>query len=299
MPDAARVTDNHTCPCPTPAPHVGGPVDAPASANVETNTLGAARATDKLTCTGVPAKNFIVTGSTTVEINGKMAARKTDFTMHPGPGTIVQGSGNVEIGGATGGATLGNPDQGEQMCQNARAGRHNPGSIQQSYQNCGIESTRQIINQATGGNITEDALFQESLANGNAVTAQQGKWPFRQDDIPNSGGTYDWSWPKIAGNHGVGMHNEPQNLGNLGQAVAEGKGIVTGHDVATLWGPGNTGGHAITVTGIEYDANGNPQTVIYNDTGWGTCSARLNANTFNSSFLPGYQMGVTDNPIFK
>lgn len=299
MPEpAARVGDNHNCPCPTPQAHVGGPVDPPASANVDTNSKGAARATDKLTCTGVAVKNFIVTGSLTVEINSKMAARKADKTMHPGPGEITVGSDNVLIGGGTGGATLGNPTQGEQMCQNARAGRHNPGSIQQGYQNCGIESTRQIINQATGGNVTEDQLFQQALQNGDAVTAQTGKWPFRQDDIPNSGGTYDWSWPNIAGHHGVAMHNEAQNMGNLAQSVAEGKGVVTAHDVAVLWGPGNNGGHAITVTGIEYDANGNPQTVIYNDTGWGACSARLDAATFQSSFLGGFQMGVTDNPIF-
>ena len=37
---------------------------------METNLLGAARATDKATCTGVPAKNFIVTGSSHVLSGG-------------------------------------------------------------------------------------------------------------------------------------------------------------------------------------------------------------------------------------
>lgn len=299
MPEAARVNDKHACPCPAPVAHVGGPIDPPCATNVETNLLGAARATDKATCTGVPAKNFIVTGSMTVEINGKMAARKTDFTMHPGPGVIIEGSGNVEIGGPRGGATLGNPAQGEQMCQNARAGRHTPGNIQQSYQNCGVESTRQIINQATGGNISEDALLDDALSHGDAQTVTKGKWPFRTTDRANSGGTWSHSWPAIAGRHGVPMHNEAQNLQNLGQVVAEGRGVVTAHDVSVLWGPGQSGGHAITVTGMEYDDQGRPKTVIYNDTGMGQCSARLPAAQFQQSFLGGFTMGVTDAPIFK
>lgn len=299
MPDAARVDDQHDCPCPTPQLHKGGPIIVPASANVDTNTKQAARATDMLDCTPVALKNFIVTGSATVEINGKLAARKDDKTMHPGPGHITQGSPNVEIGGGTAGATLGHPDQGEEMCQKARAGRHTPGSIQQGYNNCGIESTRQIINQATGGNISEDDLFHESIGNGNAQNVQKGKWPFKETDEHASGGTWDWSWPKIAGAHGVPMHNETQDLGNLGQAVGEGKGVVTAHEVNVLWGNGQTGGHAITVTGMEYDENGNPKNVIYNDTGWGVCSKKLDAATFKKSFYPGFKMGVTDNPIFK
>lgn len=299
MPEAARVDDKHACPCPAPQAHVGGPIDPPASPTVETNSRHAARATDTLTCTAVSLKNFIVTGASTVLIDGKMAARKTDFTLHPGPGKIVEGSADVEIGGPRGGATLGNTDQGEQMCQNARAGRHTPGAIGQSYQNCGVESTRQIINQATGGTITEDQLLDEALANGDADTEYKGKWPFRQVDRANSGGTYDRSWPAIAGRHGVGMHTETQNLSNLGQAVAEGKGVVTAHDVAVLWGNGQSGGHAITVTGIEFDDNGQPKTVIYNDTGWGICSARLPAAQFQQSFLGGFKMGVTDREIFK
>ena len=88
MPDAARRDDNHACPNPTPRPHVGGPITV-TSNNVDTNSKGQARATDRMRCTGVPTVNFIVTGSKTVEINGLMAARKTDKTMHPGPGSIT------------------------------------------------------------------------------------------------------------------------------------------------------------------------------------------------------------------
>lgn len=290
MPPAARVADKHLCPCPSPAPHVGGPIDSPASPTVHTNNRGQARGGDPLTCVGASVKNFIVTGSATVEINGKLAARLTDRTMHPPPGVIFEGSNDVEIGGPTKGVTLGNPDAGKKMCEAAAKGRKS-GRTQQSYQNCGVEATRQVINQATGKNISEDALLDDAMDHGDATR----KWK-RAD----SGGTQDSSWPNIAGRHGVGMHKQDQNLQNLGQAVGEGKGVVTAHDVAVLWGPTNSGGHAVTVTGMEFDANGNPKTVIYNDTGVasGNCGRTLDAATFGKSNLSGFQMAVTDNPIF-
>src|SRR5438105_3347424 len=91
MPPAARVSDTHTCTMidPGPKPHmvgpVGGPIKPPCSTTVETDHLGQARATDQLQCL-TPPPNFIVTGSTSVDVDGLMAARQTDKTMHPPPG---------------------------------------------------------------------------------------------------------------------------------------------------------------------------------------------------------------------
>lgn len=297
MPDAARVADKHDCPCPTPQAHVGGPIDAPASTNVETNSKGAARATDTLTCTPVALKNFIVTGSTTVEINGKLAARKTDFTMHPGPGVISEGSPNVEIGGATGGVTLGNPDEAGRRCRAAAAGRTS-GSTQQSYQNCGVESSRQLINQA-GNPITEDQLLDDAMNSGDADRVQTGKWPFRQTDRANSGGTGPDGRNNILNDHGVPAHTEAQGMTNISQAVAEGRGVITSHDAGILWGdPNVNGGHAIVTTGMEYDANGNLVNVIVNDTGTGNCQQSIPAAQYENSLRPGRDINVTDNPIW-
>ncbi|MFO0587856.1 MAG: PAAR domain-containing protein [Polyangiaceae bacterium] len=298
MPDAARVDDKHACPCPTPQAHVGGPIDNPASTNVETNSKGAARATDKLTCTPVNLKNFIVTGSTTVEINGKLAARKTDKTMHPGPGTIVEGSTNVEIGGATGGATLGNPDEAARRCQAAASGRTS-GRTQQSYQNCGVESSRQLINQS-GNPIGEDQLLNEAMNSGDADRVTTGKWPNRQTDMANSGGTGPDGRNNILNSHGVPAHTETQNMGNIQQAVAEGRGVITSHDAGILWGDPayNGGGHAIVTTGLEYDENGNLKNVIMNDTGLGQCRRVIPASQFQNSLRPGRDINVTNNKIW-
>jgi uncharacterized Zn-binding protein involved in type VI secretion len=299
MPDAARVSDKHACPCPTPQAHVGGPIDAPASTNVETNARGAARATDKLTCTPVNLKNFIVTGSTTVEINGKLAARKTDKTMHPGPGTIIEGSGNVEIGGATGGVTLGDPDSAGKRCNEAAKGRKS-GKTQQSYNNCGVESSRQLINQS-GNPINEDDLLNSAMNNGDADRKTTGKWYNRQEDRFNSGGTSPDGRNNILNDNGVPAHTEAGSMQNIQQAVAENRGVISSHDANILWydkAQKDVAGHAIVPTGMEYDENGNLKNVILNDTGMGNCQQTMSADQFQRSLRPGRDINVTNNPIW-
>jgi len=98
MPDAARLHHNHTCPKPR---HVGGEISE-GSDNVDTNDQPQARVTDRLACHG--PHDLIQVGSATVEVNGLPAARRTDTTKHGGQ--IVQGSDNVEIGGAAVRATV-------------------------------------------------------------------------------------------------------------------------------------------------------------------------------------------------
>lgn len=290
---AARVGDNHTCPCVTPGtppvPHVGGPVIPPCSTNVQTNNQPQARGTDKLTCVGPP--NFIVTGSATVLVNNLPAARQTSKTMHPPPGSIVVGSPNVLVGGPDIGVTLGNPAAGQQACGAAAAGRASH-STQQTYGNCAIESSRQIINRANGSNVSEEALLNSAISSGHAnsstVTSVRG-------------GQSASDTAAVLTANGVPVTTQTQNMANIQQAVAEGRGVITGHDVSVLWGPGNTGGHAVTVTGIEYGPDGRPRTVIVNDTGRlpanGNCSVRYNATTFENS-LDNDSLVVTNSRVW-
>lgn len=299
MPDAARVDDKHACPCPTPQPHVGGPIDSPASPDVETNSKGAARATDTATCEPVKLKNFIVTGSLTVEINGKMAARLSDRTMHAPPGAIVEGSSNVEIGGGTGGATLGDPEEAKRRCEAMAQGRTS-GDISQSYNNCGVESSRQLINQS-GGNKTEDELFDWALDEGLASRETTGKWYNRQTDRRASGGTNPKDRNTILNSNGVPAHLEESSMDNLTQAVAEGRGVISSHDANVLWYnkvEDEVAGHAIVPTGLVYDENGNLKSVIVNDTGWGTCGQVKPADQFQRSLREGRDLNVTNSPIW-
>lgn len=97
MKPAARSGDMHMCPAltpPLPVPHVGGPV-LPAPATVLIGGLPAATLGQMCLCTGVP--DSIITGSMTVLINNKPAARMGDSTAHGG--IIVSGMPAVLIGG--------------------------------------------------------------------------------------------------------------------------------------------------------------------------------------------------------
>ncbi len=103
MPQAARVSDMHTCPMQTPGtppiPHVGGPILPPCSVNVITCMMPQARVGDMALCVGPP--DTIAKGSATVMVNNMPAARVGDMTAHGG--SIVVGAPTVIIGDAGGG----------------------------------------------------------------------------------------------------------------------------------------------------------------------------------------------------
>ena len=99
MPNAARLTDMHTCPMQTPGlPPVtqeGGPKIGPGVPTVLIGKLPAAVMGDMATCVGPP--DTIIKGTTTVMIGGKPAARMGDTTAHGG--SIIMGCPTVIIGG--------------------------------------------------------------------------------------------------------------------------------------------------------------------------------------------------------
>ena len=87
-------------------------------------------------------------------------------------------------------------------------------------------------------------------------------------------------------------------MANIERAVAQGRGVITSHNAGQLWGTAQTGGHAVVVTGIEYDSDGNPTRVFINDTGNGQCMNPVPAERFQNSLRPGRDINVTDNPIW-
>lgn len=287
MPGAARVGDNHVCPSPTPAPHGGGPVGPAGSPMVMTNGMSQARAADPLTC-AAPVPNFIVTGARTVLVDGQPAARVSDKTMHPPPGQIVVGSPDVLIGGPTVGAVLGDPYKGKDACFAAAKSR-SPASSQQSYENCGVESARQIINQVNGSNIDEDTMLDAAMRDGDAERDRR-----RMD----SGATKPTQRRDLLARHGIESTLEPNSMANITQAVAERRGVITSHDVKVLWDVKNSGGHAVFVTGLRYSQDGSLLGVTINDTGQGPCSRTVPAAQFEKSLLRGVDVNVTKKPIW-
>jgi hypothetical protein len=188
------------------------------------------------------------------------------------------------------------------MCQIAANGRGS-GTTAQSYNNCGVESSRQLINQANGTNVSENALLQNAINNGWAggtpgsppVFANGGTGPAGRQAILAG------STPPIASTI------QPSNITNLGLAGAQGQGVIANVDAAFLWNnvpgvatppPGSL--HAVVVTGVEYDDAGNPVNVFINDTGTGQCGRAVPAAQWNQAVNahPAPALNVTTNPIW-
>ena len=96
MAAAARVGDMHICPqFSGNTPHVGGPINPPGAPTVFIGGLAAACAGNPCTCAGGPP-DAIKSGSSSVMIEGKPAARLGDSTTHGGK--IMAGEFTVTIG---------------------------------------------------------------------------------------------------------------------------------------------------------------------------------------------------------
>lgn len=312
MPGAARVNDQHLCPAfDGPKPHGGGPILPPASVDVQTNALGQARATDPATCVGPP--DFIVTGSGSVLVNGLPAVRLLDKTAHGG--SITSGSLNVIIGGPTVGSTLGNIAAANAACAAAAASRmtsvgHVPGSVAQTNNNCGVESARQIINQATGAGVTEDGLLNWAIS-----TNESGFWNWllgnrlaeSKRTRVASGGTTDSARVEILRRNGVSAREKSGTIANVAQPVAERRGVIIPLDAALLWPttspltPAMRPGawHAVVATGAQYDPAGNLVAIFINDTGVGQCGVRVPVAVLTPAMSAhGGTLAVTNNPVW-
>lgn len=335
---AARVGDTIACNVPMaipgPVPHApppGLPIIPPGAPLVFIGGMPAARVGDQSICIApLPTPNPILRGAFPVPIMNMPAARVSDQGTHPGSVIFPPGCPTVLIGLS---GTTGNPHAGNIACQNMAAGRNPPAgstgpggnplaanTAGQSYNNCGIESSRQLVQQATGANPGQEAMLNNAIANGNASQPAIGSTVgtttvTAQNQAFFSGGTLDTQVTSILNNNGVPATTIPATptgaqLSQYELALSQGRGVVTGGDVSGLPGWGSqTGGHAVTVTGYEYDDNGNITHVRYNDTGIGACNQRATAAQFqnfmnieaNNLIAQGFTpLGgtVTNNPIW-
>lgn len=93
---ASRITDMHVCPAATgPVPHVGGPIVVPGAPTVLIGGLPAATVGSMCVCVGPP--DTVASGSGTVLLSNKPAARMGDSSGHGGK--IILGCPTVLIGG--------------------------------------------------------------------------------------------------------------------------------------------------------------------------------------------------------
>lgn len=237
---------------------------------------------------GVASSTFIkeatwITFSFDVKFEGKAACRLTDKMFHNHQNTANM-AGLLQKP-----VVVGRVDSATKACIDAAKGRSS-GSKQQSYQNCGVESTRQMINSAKGANISENKLLGWALKSGDAEKLAK---------IADSGGTSPEGRKHILKGHGVSSSLKPQSLAGMDKAVSQGRGVIASVDVNKLWGPPNTGGHAVVVTGVVKDENGKIKEVIINDTGTGECGKHYDAEHFEKALRPGRDMNVTKRPVWK
>lgn len=277
---AARVGDNHICPMMDgPKPHVGGLIMPPGKPTVLISGLPASTVGNLCVCIS-PAPDIIIMGSVTVLISGMPAARLSDKTAHGG--IIVFGAGTVLIGDF---AAVG-------------AVKVFPG--RQRYGNCGVQSSQQIIHQATGENPDENTILNVALAGGHATNSAKKH---------ARGGSSAKQRQALLKEYGVAstVIKNPTKA-DLADALKNNKGIVANVDAGTLWNNRNYdgGGHAITITEGDFDEHGELTHVYINDTGTGKQGQRLSADEMmramtartNSKGNSSYQINVTEAPVW-
>lgn len=286
---AARMNDPQLCQAHGPAPLPDGAL------NVRVNSQPTVRVGDTFKCGGCP--NRMQTGASTVTFGGEFAARVTDQSDHGG--RVVLGSANVVIGGPTGMGCIG---AGKGACQAMAAGRKS-GATSQSYGNCVLESVRQILRRAKGSELTEDEMMAHALENPD-VSNKPG--------TDQHGGANGTIGAKILEDFGVPAERmpaqAPATLATIKQAIAERRGAVAfvdPHEISPALYPKPVN-HAVVVTGVEVDEDGNVTAVFINDTGAGECGKRVSAANFGAALrkLPGEkatggaQLLVTKGPIW-
>ncbi len=225
------------------------------------------------TCGGQPTK--ITTGASTVRFHGEFAARAFDDSGHQGK--LLIGSRNVVIGGPRGMGCVG---AGKKLCEDAAKGRKS-GLTNQSYGNCVLESFRQLLLQA-GHDVSEDELV--AYATGQGWYGPTGV---------NNGGSRGLVLLKEFGIPAERMPRDESGaqLTDVKQAISEGRGTVAfidPHEMSPDRYP-QAGNHAVLVTGVELDKDGNVTAVFLNDTGAGECCKKVPGAVFASALrnLPG------------
>lgn len=256
---------------------------------------------DMTVCLSCGAIAWVVTGSSSVFINGQPVARKTDLIAHESSaqGEITTGSPTVFLGGARFGATTGSPNEAAKLCEQMKTGRVG-NSSRQTKENCGIEACRMIIERAGNpsckGKSESDLLTQSTPAR-------------RSDD----GRTSSLDQQRILLGSGVNLRTvdysetvTSPSRDSLASDINSNRGVITAHDTNTFYGGSGSAAtgtrassHSVMVTGIQWGADGTPEEYIVNDTAdVNGCGKHVSASAFERSLLPNTPAQVTNKPIW-
>jgi Domain of unknown function (DUF4157) len=171
----------------------------------------------------------------------------------------------------------------EEYKTQSSAARNFPGK--QNDYNCAPQSCQQIIRASNGKNLSEAEMATLAKDHANYKSGVGGGTPAgKVPEILKAGGV-----------EAQKMVNTPEKIQ---VALKEGRGVVSSHDAAKLWGvEGNMGGHAVHVTSVVRDSKGNVTHYVINDTGTGKAGQRVPAKQYEESLLKGVPATATEKPI--
>ena len=161
---------------------------------------------------------------------------------------------------------------------------------QKAGDSCALMSTRSLMATAFPGKAlpSESDMIKTGLASG----------AFRS---PNGTGFGTVDARPILSKVGLPSHQtNPANVDQMAQSLDQGKGVVVFYDARPVWNQASPTplGHAVRVSGVERDPQGNVTSVYTVDSGDGTCH-KIPRATFDKA-LKGFNGGrtyTTDKPI--
>lgn len=292
---AFRSADTTNC------PQHGAGVAGPPAGTVTINGRPVVKIGDTIVCADSTV-DPLASGATRVTVSSMFVGRVGERTTH---GALVDsGSPKVVIGSPSG---CGCPGKLSKACVAMAAGRNPPkgaidtrngqpllpGSGGQSYNNCGLEASRQLIRQATGNPIDQETLFDYAIDNylSDEKKKARGEAPMGQSKEPAkrfpSGGTGGAEQAAILNDFGVPSDVFDQSPEAIQAGVASGKGVLVWVYAKTLWKDKEEarGKHAILVTGFELGPDGSVVAYIVNDTAGLGCGARVPADKLHRALL--------------
>lgn len=182
-----------------------------------------------------------------------------------------------------GGKTYNTPSEtGEKL--DSRQGKVN------GYQGtCGLCSCENILRLA-GLDISEKDVVQFAVDNGLCVTGR------REDE--NGGTSYEGRQTLLEA-FGISSSLLPQSIMTIEQAVTSGKGVIISVDAGMLWKDDRyrNGLHAVTVTSVDYAADGSIENFHICDSGYGSGNMVVSAAHLQKALAANRKMNVTHQTI--
>ena len=170
----------------------------------------------------------------------------------------------------------------------------NQGKYEDFAGTCGLVSCVNVLRMA-GMRIAEADVVSYASSNRNA---EGDAYLCTVNSNPSSnGGTHQYDRQEILSHFGLESNLQTSNIENISTAVREGRGVIISVDAGRFWNDPRYigGGHAVTVTSVQVDNNGDVEGFYICDSGTqGRDEARyVSANHLQNSLNRNREINVT------